>query len=39
MKKTFTIPHTNDVHSAVIGMGPASDLYPFTLNDDETRGS
>jgi 5'-nucleotidase / UDP-sugar diphosphatase len=38
MKKTFTILHTNDMHSAVIGMGPASDYTPFTLNDDETRG-
>jgi 5'-nucleotidase / UDP-sugar diphosphatase len=38
MKKTFTILHTNDMHSAVIGMGPSSDYTPFTLNDDETRG-
>jgi len=38
MKKTFTILHTNDIHSAVIGMGPASDYTPFTLNDDATRG-
>jgi 5'-nucleotidase/UDP-sugar diphosphatase len=37
-KKTFTILHTNDMHSAFIGMGPASDYTPFTLNDDETRG-
>ena len=37
-KKTFTILHTNDMHSNFIGMGPASDYTPFTLNDDETRG-
>jgi 5'-nucleotidase/UDP-sugar diphosphatase len=28
-KKTFTILHTNDMHSAFIGMGPASDYSPF----------
>ena len=38
MKKTFTILHTNDMHSAFIGMGPASDYSPFELNDDNTRG-
>ena len=38
MRKTFTILHTNDMHSAFIGMGPASDYTPFTLNDDTTRG-
>ena len=38
MKKTFAILHTNDMHSAFIGMGPASDYTPFTLNDDATRG-
>jgi len=38
MKKTFTILHTNDLHSNFIGMGPASDYTPFTLDDDETRG-
>jgi len=38
MKKTFTILHTNDMHSAFIGMGPASDYTPFTLNNDTTRG-
>jgi 5'-nucleotidase len=37
-KKTFTILHTNDMHSSFIGMGPASDYSPFTLNDDRTRG-
>jgi 5'-nucleotidase/UDP-sugar diphosphatase len=38
MKKTFTILHTNDLHSSFIGMGPASDYTPLTLNDDATRG-
>jgi 5'-nucleotidase/UDP-sugar diphosphatase len=37
-KKTFTILHTNDMHSAFIGLGPASDYTPFTLNDDKTQG-
>jgi len=37
-KKTFTILHTNDMHSAFIGMGPAADYTPFSLNDDTTRG-
>jgi len=37
-KKTFTILHTNDMHSSFIGMGPASDYSPFSLNDDNTRG-
>ena len=37
-KKTFTILHTNDLHSNFIGMGPASDYSPFNLNDDKTRG-
>ncbi|MEI7902530.1 MAG: bifunctional UDP-sugar hydrolase/5'-nucleotidase [bacterium] len=38
MKQTFTILHTNDLHSSFIGMGPAADYTPFTLNDDATRG-
>ena len=37
-KKTFTILHTNDLHSNMIGLGPASEYTPFTLNDDKTRG-
>jgi 5'-nucleotidase / UDP-sugar diphosphatase len=37
-KKTFTILHTNDLHSNFIGLGPASDYTPFKLNDDKTRG-
>jgi 5'-nucleotidase / UDP-sugar diphosphatase len=38
MKKTFTILHTNDMHSAFIGMSPAADYTPFALNDDQTQG-
>jgi len=37
-KKTFTILHTNDLHSAFIGLGPAGDYTPLTINDDKTRG-
>jgi 5'-nucleotidase len=37
-KKTFTILHTNDLHSSFIGVSPATDYSPFTLNDDATRG-
>lgn len=37
-KKTFTILHTNDLHSNFIGPSPASDYTPFALNDDKTRG-
>jgi 5'-nucleotidase len=37
-RKTFTILHTNDMHSSFIGMGPAADYSPFTPNDDATRG-
>ena len=37
-KRTFTILHTNDMHSAFIGLGPASDYTPFTVDDDQTRG-
>jgi 5'-nucleotidase len=36
--KTFTILHTNDMHSAFIGMGPAADYTPLKVNDDTTRG-
>jgi 5'-nucleotidase len=38
MRKTFTILHTNDMHSSLIGLGSASDYAPFTLNDDNIRG-
>jgi 5'-nucleotidase/UDP-sugar diphosphatase len=37
-RKTFTILHTNDLHSNFLGLGPATDYTPFKLNDDETRG-
>ncbi|MCU0577983.1 MAG: bifunctional metallophosphatase/5'-nucleotidase [Desulfobacterota bacterium] len=37
-KKTFTVLHTNDLHSSFIGMGPAADYTPFKPNDDTTRG-
>jgi 5'-nucleotidase len=37
-KTTFTILHTNDLHSNLIGMAPALDYTPATLNDDATRG-
>ena len=37
MKETFTILHTNDLHSNLIGMAPASDYAPFALGD-ATRG-
>ena len=37
-KKTFTILHTNDLHSNLIGMAPATDYSPFELNNDTTRG-
>jgi 5'-nucleotidase/UDP-sugar diphosphatase len=36
--KTFTILHTNDLHSNLIGLGPAAEYTPFNLNDDKTRG-
>ena len=38
MKKTLTILHTNDMHSAFIGLGPVSDYNPFALNGGKTRG-
>ena len=37
-QQTFTILHTNDLHSNLIGMSPSTDYTPFTLNDDMTRG-
>ena len=37
-KETFTILHTNDMHSAFIGMGPAADYTQFKINDETTRG-
>jgi 5'-nucleotidase len=37
-KKTFTILHTNDLHSNLVGMAPVSDYSSLTLNNDHTRG-
>ncbi len=37
-RRTFTILHTNDMHSAFIGMAPSSDYSPSILNSDKTRG-
>jgi 5'-nucleotidase / UDP-sugar diphosphatase len=37
-KLTFTILHTNDLHSNFVGLGPELDYTPFALNDDQTRG-
>ena len=37
-KQVFTILHTNDMHSNVIGMAPSSDYTPMSLNDDSTIG-
>jgi 5'-nucleotidase/UDP-sugar diphosphatase len=37
-KLTFTILHTNDLHSNFIGLGPASDYTPFSIGDDKTLG-
>ena len=37
-KKSFTILHTNDLHSNLIGLGPATDYTPFQLDNDKTRG-
>ena len=37
-KKTFTILHTNDLHSNFLGLGPVADYTPFTPKDDATRG-
>ena len=33
-KQTFTILHTNDLHSNLIGMAPATDYSPFFTADD-----
>jgi 5'-nucleotidase / UDP-sugar diphosphatase len=38
MEKSFTILHTNDMHSNFIGMAPSSDYTPMTVNDDGTTG-
>jgi len=36
--KSFTILHTNDLHSNLIGVGPISDYSPDSLNNDSTIG-
>jgi 5'-nucleotidase len=36
--QTFTILHTNDLHSNFIGLAPALDYTPSTPNNDATRG-
>jgi 2',3'-cyclic-nucleotide 2'-phosphodiesterase (5'-nucleotidase family) len=33
-KKTFTILHTNDLHSYFVGMGPALNYTPFSIGKD-----
>jgi 5'-nucleotidase / UDP-sugar diphosphatase len=38
MATTFTVLHTNDIHSNLIGVGPAAEYTPATLNDDRTIG-
>ena len=38
MTKTFTILHTNDIHSNLVGVGPASEYTPATCNDGATIG-
>jgi 5'-nucleotidase / UDP-sugar diphosphatase len=38
LAKAFTILHTNDIHSNLIGVGPAAEYTPATLNDDATIG-
>ena len=38
MTTTFTILHTNDIHSNLIGVGPAAEYTPATLHDDRTIG-
>jgi 5'-nucleotidase len=37
-KRTFTILHTNDIHSNLIGVGPASEYTPSSPKDDRTIG-
>src|SRR6476620_9334953 len=38
MARRFTILHTNDLHSALLGVGPSSEYTPDTLGDDVTVG-
>ena len=35
---SFTIFHTNDWHSQILGFGPNSEYSPETINDDDTLG-
>lgn len=37
-KQIFSILHTNDLHSNVVGVGPLRDYTPLSLKDDRTRG-
>ena len=37
-RTTFTILHTNDMHSNLVGMAPSSDYTPETPDDDATLG-
>jgi 5'-nucleotidase / UDP-sugar diphosphatase len=37
-EKKFTILHTNDLHSHIMGFGPESSYTPLTINDDKTIG-
>ncbi|BAU65504.1 putative 5'-nucleotidase [Stanieria sp. NIES-3757] len=37
-KQIFSILHTNDMHSNVVGVGPLCDYTPLSLGDDQTRG-
>lgn len=37
-KQMFSILHTNDMHSNVVGVGPLRDYTPLKLGDDQTKG-
>ncbi|MFA6956544.1 MAG: bifunctional UDP-sugar hydrolase/5'-nucleotidase [Thermoanaerobaculia bacterium] len=37
-RKTFTILHTNDMHSSFLGGGPVVDYTPLKVDGDATRG-
>ena len=37
-KHMFSILHTNDMHSNVVGVGPLRDYTPLKLGDDQTKG-
>lgn len=37
-KQVFSILHTNDMHSNVVGVGPLRDYTPSRLGDDQTKG-